>query len=322
MLLEWVVPTECPTEHEVVSHVTSLAGETASAQPVRVWAHIVRVNEGEPRRLRLELRLGRESEELRVLESDDCRKLTDAAVLIVALDLQARAESERRTSPSRAPEVPPKPDRPPEERAVSEVPSKTEQGPAGTRAASEPVPPPGGDPPRAPSPTSIRGGLGGEFIADHGTFSTVGWGGSVFGFLGYGPVRVELGGALWPRTRAAATSLRGAGAWINLRALGVRGCWTLPSVPSVAACLHVEAGGLQAAGFGIWRPSTSAGSWVSGLAGFTARPLECGPVRARFMVELGTPLRYPEVVIEGLGEVHTPSSLLFRAGVGLESQLF
>ena len=302
MLLEWSVPAECPSKQDVVEQVTALAGETAAALPVRVWARVVRVKEeeGEGSRWRLELRVGSERAEPRVLESDACRKLAEATAFIVALDLHARAEhaqEEVAAQPPAAPSGPPALP-PPPRNAV---------------AASPPARPPSDVP---------HGGLGGDLVSDHGTLPTIAWAGGIFAYVAYGAFRGELSAALWPRSRAIAGSLRGAGASVTLRTAALRGCWTPTSVVSwIDGCLRVEAGVLHTAGYGITRPTTSDGLWLAGLAGVTARPDVAGPVGLRFTAELGVPLRYAPVTIEGLGEVYSPAPVVFRLAVGLERKL-
>ncbi|OJY31504.1 MAG: hypothetical protein BGO98_15835 [Myxococcales bacterium 68-20] len=299
-----MAPPECPNEHEVVSHVTSLAGETATAQPLRVWARIVRVPGDEPARWRLELRIGSESEAPRTLESNECHKLAEATAFIVALGLQSRAEPERTEAPAPAPPVAP----------TDGTIARTHTEPPARSAAVSP--------PRRTSTSSLHGALGSDLTADHGSFPSLAWGGGIFGYVGYGAFRGELGAALWPRSPATVTSPRGAGASITLRTVGVRGCWSPARVPWLDACLRAEVGVLNAAGFGIIRPMTSDGLWFTGLAGLTARPVSAGPLRPRATVELGSPLRYSAVTIDGIGQVYSPAPIVFRVAIGLESKLF
>ena len=310
MLLEWSVPAECPSKQDVVEQVTALAGEAAAALPLRVWARVVRVKQegraGEAPRWRLELRVGSERAEPRVLESDACRKLAEATAFIVALDLQARAEQVEREQEHAAPPPAP-PARPPAPLAPP------------SQEAAPPSPPA-----RGPHlPHVAHAGLGSDLVSDVGTLPALAWAGSVFAYVAYGSFRGELSAALWPRSRAQAPSLRGAGASVNLRTVALRGCWTPTSVvPWVDGCLRVEAGVLHTAGYGIVLPATSDGPWLSALAGLTARPDVPGPVRPRFTVELGVPLRYAPVTIGGLGEVYSPAPVVFRVAVGLETKLF
>lgn len=308
MLLDWVAPSECPSERDVVAHVTSLAGETVASQPLRVWARVVRLPEGTPR-WRLDLRIGSEDEAPRILESSECRKLAEAAAFIVALDLQSRAEARER---GEAPATPPTPPTLPGPLS----PSTTVGGaPAAIPAVRPPLSP------ALPKPR-VHGGLGAEFGADLGTLPSFAWGGGFFGWMSHGPLRGELGVMLWPESRATVTIPRGAGASVSLREASARACWTPGFVPILDACLRLEGGVTHAAGFGIRRSVTSNAAWFAGLVGVTARPLEAGPFRPRLTVELGTPFVYSDVLIAGIGNVHSPGPLLFRFSIGLETKLF
>lgn len=311
MLLDWVAPSECPSERDVVAHVTSLAGETVTSQPLRVWARVVRLPDSGPApsdgptRWRLDLRIGREDEAPRVLESSECRKLAEAAAFIVALDLQSRAEAKERG------EVPPP--APPATLAPAVPPPMTVGGAPSVVPA--PYPP-------APPKRRLHGGLGAEFGADLGTLPAFAWGGGFFGWMSHGSFRGELGVTLWPESRATVTFPRGAGASVSLREGSARGCWTPGVLPIFDACLRLEGGVTHAAGFGIRRSVTSNAAWFAGLAGITARPFEAGPFRPRLTVELGTPFVYSDVLIAGIGNLHTPGPLLFRFSLGLETKLF
>jgi hypothetical protein len=293
MLLEWTVPPECPREHAVVSQVTTLVGEAVAALPLPVRG---RIEHGKERRFRLELHIGATDERGRVLESDDCNELAQATALIVSFDLQAHAKTVRPEPPPEGPAVPP--------------PQSTM--PAAAANKRSPSPP--------SRPTSF--GLGADAFIDVGSLPRSAWGSGVTAFFTQGRFRGELAAALWPRSLALADTHPGGGASVYLRTVGVRAC--VDALPSMRldACIHVEGGSMRTTGFGISRPSTSNGRWLGGFVGVTARPFEWGDLLPRFTLELGTPLNYAAVTIEGLGRVYAPSPLLLRFGVGIETKLF
>lgn len=311
MLFEWVAPPECPSEHEVAAHVTSLAGETLTKQPLRVWGHIERVDtpggRGAPR-YHLELRVGGAQESPRTLESDECGKLANAAALIVALDLQARATEAPVASPPAPSDVPPA--------SVRALPHRDAEPIAKPKPPAE-----ASEPHEESNKARVHGGLGGAIFADHGTLDGFAWAGSIFGFVAYRSIRVELEGALWPAHHAFGSPAPG-GATITLRTLGVRGCWTSVGAPWLDACLHFEGGALRAAGFGVAHPETSTGVWLGAFAGLAIHPIALGPLRPRITFELGTPMRYPTVSIEGIGRLERPDPLVVRLGIGLATNLF
>ncbi len=318
MLLDWIAPPECPSEHAVVSQVTTLVGESLVAQPLVVRA---RVADGTTRRFRLDLRIGANEESSRTLESDDCGELAQATALIVSFDLQSRAKAakseEHATPDGGAPPSAegPAPERPPSGENAS-APRALAEAPAGTAA------PVSGRGSETASPRTTGFGLGADFFADAGSLPAGAWGSGVMAFVTEGRFRGELGAALWPRTRALSSIQPGAGASLYLRTIGLRAC--LVAVPSlhIDTCLHLEGGSARTTGFGISRPTTSNGRWLATFLGATARPFAWGDLAPRFTVELGAPLHYATAAIVGLGDVYTPSPILFRVGVGLESKLF
>lgn len=303
MLLDWIAPAECPSEQAVVSQVTALAGESLVAEPLVVRA---RVDHGVTRRFRLDLRIGADGESSRTLESDDCGELAQATALIVSFDLQSRAKTAKGEHPPAA-----------EPRALPPGEEAERERPPSGKAGS-----PGRLPAKIPAETRSAFGIGADAFVDAGSLPTGAWGSGVVAFFTEGVFRGELGATLWPRTQALSSTKPGAGASLYLRTIGLRGC--LMVVPSlrVEGCLHVEGGSARATGFGISRPTTSNGRWLATFVGATARPFGWSEVAPRFTVEVGTPLHYAAVLIEGLGQVYTPSPVLFRVGVGVESKLF
>lgn len=314
MQLDWIAPPECPTEHAVVSQVTTLAGESLVTQPLVVRA---RVEHGTARRFRLDLRIGADGEGSRTLESDDCGELAQATALIVSFDLQSRAKAAKSEKPTAAPAptTETKPEQPPSGDAGS-----TLRLPAAAPAGMSPPIRGGGDASALPRPAVF--GIGADVFIDAGSLATGAWGSGVLAFFTQGPFRGEVGATLWPRTRALSSDQPGAGASLYLRTVGLRAC--LLAVPSlhVDACVHAEGGSTRATGFGISRPSTSNGRWLATFVGLTARPFAWSDLAPRFTVELGAPVHYTTVTIEGVGHVHAPSPVVFRVGFGLESKLF
>jgi hypothetical protein len=310
MLLDWIAPPECPTEQAVVAQVTTLVGEPLAAQSLVVRARIER---GATRRFRLDLRIGANEGSTRSLESDDCGELAQATALIVSFDLQSRAKAEQQKG------LPPVGDAVPPPPTTATKPEPRRPEPDARRAKPDRAVP--AEPPR-PRTTAARFGIGAEGFVDAGSLPTGAWGAGIMAFVSQGRFRGELGAALWPRSQTLAKSEPGAGASVHLRTLGLRTCLTALSALHIDACLHAEGGIARATGFGISRPSASNGRWFAAFVGATARPFSWGGLVPRFTVELGAPVHYAEVIIEGVGPVHTPSPVVFRFGVGVESKLF
>ncbi|AKV04763.1 hypothetical protein AKJ09_11426 [Labilithrix luteola] len=307
MLLEWVAPPECPSERDVVTHVTAIAGELAASQPLHVVASVSRT-----RGLgwRLELRVGNQVDAPRVFESDDCKKLADTTALIVALDLQSRAsersETKERNEETQAGRPPPParevPKPPPEEREarVYVVPASGHS----SRAVRE----------------RLHAGIGADVAVDAGTLPSLAWGVGAFGFLGYRALHAELSATLWPHVAASADIPMGGGANVVLRTVALRGCWT--ALPRLDACARLEAGRVHTTGFGIRKPATGEGWWLAPLLGITLRPVDWSGLRPRVTAELGVPALTTDVVIEGVGRVYTPWPVFVRLSLGVETSLF
>ena len=312
MLLDWIAPPECPTEQAVVSQVTTLAGESLVAQPLGVGA---RVERGGGRRFKLDLRIGADGEGSRTLDSDDCGELAQATALIVSFDLHSRAKAAKSAQPPSAPTIETKPEQPPSG-DISSTRGLPAAAPAGT------PPPIRGSGAASALPRPAVFGIGADVFMDAGSLPTGAWGSGVLAFFTQGRFRGEVGATLWPRTRALSSEHPGAGASLYLRTVGLRACSV--AVPSlhVDACLHAEGGSSRATGFGISRPSTSNGRWLATFVGLTARPFAWSDLTPRFTVELGAPVHYATVTIEGVGHVHAPSPVVLRLGFGLESKLF
>ncbi|OJY14846.1 MAG: hypothetical protein BGO98_38010 [Myxococcales bacterium 68-20] len=293
MFLDWSVPPECPSAQTVAAQVTAIVGPELPREPLVVEGRVE--VEDDPRRYRLELRIrlpedeGTRAPSVRVMESSDCQKLGDAASLVISLDLQSRA------------------------RLKGEA---TARSPATTQRAR--LAPPS----RKRKTERLHGGLGADASGDLGSLPRVAGGGGVHAFVRYGALRGELGAMLWPRSEAAANSPFGGGAYLSLRTVSLTGCYAWLSRPELSACLHAEGGSLRSTSFGIGQPGTSTGAWFSAFLGLAARPLTWDGLSPRFVVEIGTPLRYGEVVIERIGRIHAPTTPLLRFGIALDVDLF
>ncbi len=304
MLLEWNVPPECPSEPVVTAQVTAIVGEELARTPLLVRGL---VSETVDHRYRLDLRVGPRAEIARIIESEDCEKLAEAAAVIVALDLQSRARDESTTTaePPRTGGGPPllEPRPAPARRSTHDA-SRVLTRDLSRRARG------------------IDGGLGADVAVDVGTLPMIGWAGGVHGFVRYGRARGEISAMLWPRSRADVSLLPGAGAYVSLRASSLAGCLTLLPAVELSTCLRVEGGHLRATGFGIRHPSTANGFWLGSFVGLAARPFEWNGIASRLNLELGTPLYYGDVGIERRGPVYTPSRALFRFVLSVETTLF
>ncbi len=321
MQLEWVAPPECPPQAAVVSRVRALAGDHALALERRVRARVVRVD---ARRWRLELTVGEEDAEPRIFESDECSKLANATALIVSLDLRSRERredgaTEPLTEPAAEPLTKPPTEPPMEPEPPAEgVPARRGTGPS---RPSTPLSPSSAAPRVARSVPHVL--LGTRLLGDAGSLSGPAAGVGFSGALVYDRWRAQVGATLFAPRFAAVDGQREVGVRTYLRTADVQGCWSMVASPlELDGCAGLQTGGLYAVGVGVRRPSTSAGTWFSALAGITGRHAIASRFRLIASVEVGVPILVPEAVIEGVGKVYSPAAVFGRVSVGFETVLF
>jgi hypothetical protein len=142
--------------------------------------------------------------------------------------------------------------------------------------------------------------------------------------------RLEIGvlATLWldQHTQLASSDLGAAGGDLRLLTAGIVGCANPLANPSgplvVSVCAGWEMGRLSGRGTGITAPRDASALWAapSLQAGFSWRlPDTRLSVGARLGV--ATPLGRQEFVLDRLGTVHQPASLVGRAGLGMNIAL-
>lgn len=288
--LEWVAPAECPGDITVRSHVRTLVEDGAVRRRVRARATVSR--EGGQYVLVLVI----DDRAPRTLTNEECTRLSDAAAVILALDLETPDEA---TS-----ERPPAP--PPVEPEAPEIAST-----APKKGTAE-LPPP------------LRAGVQLQTLLDVGSLP------QPTGAYRIG-LRVErglwsgalIGTAFIPRDADGANP--GTGAHVRLLTGGLKFCRSFAvgrGHVALGACLGGEAGESTVEGFGISRPITS--SAVSGAA-FGGPELRIRWTPQLVLVaglEAVASIRASRVTIEGTGVLFEPSRALFRAGIGIEFVFF
>lgn len=245
--------------------------------------------------LRLEIVSGA-SREQRELLGDSCQALVDSVAVMLALQLNA--------PPARTVESPP-----PAAEPVAPPP-----------APPEPVAPP--KPARAGAP-SERGKvqLGVSAALDSVALPELALGGRFE--LGWVPGRVILGlsASTWPTQEQSLSSAGSGSASFGFRAAALVVCHaTWGSAVRLGPCLSAEVGELSAQSFGVRVPDGVSELWLAGLAGvglwlpFSESLLLSGGL------SLVVPLRRPEFVIEGVGQIHQPAPLGGRGSLGLTAR--
>lgn len=146
--------------------------------------------------------------------------------------------------------------------------------------------------------------------------------------LDWSQLQLELLGTFWleQHPELEPTTPRGAGADLNLATATVRGCSNplgpSPRAVSASLCLGLELGRLSGNGTGITEPRRASALWLA--PGLQARlAFHLPGTQLRILAQLGAalPLERSEFVLDRLGTVHQPNSLVARAAVGLDVAL-
>jgi hypothetical protein len=264
--LEWDAPAGCPTSAQVVERI--LAQSDASAEP-RSLTVVGVVRQPGPRRFTLTLELTTRSPgeeptatDRRTLEGETCDALTDAAALIIALGLDAAAET---TSAVPEPDpVVPTPPQPAVDRTdeAGDPPSATAPEPArspATRGAASAPPAPARDPgPALEGWVSAAAGVAGGILPGVGAGVAVEGGVQGRGF------RVGISARGLPARSTRHPESPDVSGRFDLVTGGVLAC----GVPSAARwsfplCGQLQAGALRGVGRGaVARPRAQWSPWV------------------------------------------------------------
>jgi hypothetical protein len=219
-----------------------------------------------------------------------CKLVSDAAVLVVAMTVDPMATAERVTAMRDA-----------------------SQRPAPTAALARP---PSSDWPR------MLAGL--RAAADVGSLPGPSAGLGMALGVQYRRLRVEGEATAWLPRLALARPSRDRGGEIGLYTGALRGCWdglrSASGELALAGCLEGEAGVTTGQGTtGIARPKETSGLWVAAFAGLTLSQGSAAGLRSWLSLDVGTPIRRPEYVIdEGAAPVAVfqASAVVGRAALG------
>lgn len=308
LALDWNAEASCPSASAFESRVRVLAGEEASGgAPLRVRASVTR----EDRRYVLSLIV--EDRAPRQLVNDDCRRLTEAAAVIVALDLEAHQRAAQETRPT---EIAPPP------KAVAETAPETPVAP--NAPALHAVVVVKRETPSSVDSVPVRMGVEVENVFDVGSLPSPTSGLQAGVYVERGPWSAVFDGTvLVPRDASGARP--NAGAEVRLAFGSVRACGGVPTGRGRfvwRACLGGEAGESHVEGYGISRPISSSGLW---LAASVAPELEVRWSPGVALVaglEAVAPIRASKVTVEGVGTLFDPPPAVFRATLGLRFTFF
>lgn len=337
----WEAPPGCPTVERVDEMIQEVLQTELEHRPELEARAVVTSDVDGSWTLHLEV----EREGIihrRTLTGNDCREVSEAAALVVALAIdpnalasRKRAESTRATS---APEAAAQPtEQPPS--ASSQAPERqVAPAPARPAVAQEP------HPLESPAIEIDEGGhehagldatrlmLGVDGVADAGSMPAPAVGPAAILALSRARYRLETFGAYLPDQLAYASSESRAAARVRLWFAGLRGCWVLPIFSSplggmeagesskLGLCGSLEGGAFSARGASVAEAQRRRMWWGGAAAQFAGFFPLAGLVGLRAALGLGVPLNRDYFLIAGAGSAHRPARLFGRGFLGVEAR--
>jgi hypothetical protein len=326
--MTWVGPVTCPSEADVKLQIERLLGQSLESEREPGLAFRATVRERERGGYELELRVAdKDGEHVRTLEHEECRKLAEAAALLIALAIDPeRVQTEK--DGAEAPSSPPPRSAP--DAARSDRAARVRQTARTThsraQAGRRPWPP-------ATSSARPRRSLDGRV----GTYAWLGFGSlphpspgisAELGWVYDRTVRLSGYAAGWlEQNETIADAPEGAQVVIGLLTAGALACWTLAREPwETSACLGAELGDLTGSGDGqgVQKPVTKHARWSAALVQTGVGYRLSRQVLAVVRTAGGLALERPRFGVDRGGydqEVFQPKQGLVRAGIGLELAL-
>jgi hypothetical protein len=307
--LDWDAPNGCPSKEVVRGRIDELLQGPPTIRTV-VFARATRVGAHDWRMV-VATRVGSASGE-RTLRASSCRELADATALVVALAIdpervaayEAHASGER----SDASAAPPSP-------GVDAAPP-----PEAAAARSSSV-----EPPPAPkahtAPPSVF--VGERTVIGLGVAPGIAGGASLV--LGWerGPWQLDLAGAAWSPRRQSLDGAPSVGGRFTSYEGALRACVRIAQAKAQPfACAGAEVALLEARGYGVDHPSSSARSWIGPSAGLAFAWAFAPSWRLALDVSGAVPLMRPPFVIDAERTIYRPAAASFEGGLGLDLLLF
>lgn len=320
--LQWDAPDGCPSNEYVREATAERLGRVPRADDIMVTATIV---DHGPEGLALGLStVSQGHTDTRELMAHDCFALGDAAALVIAIEVDAMAVTERLSAPL----------------AVAPANVGADPGPSPrspVQLTPEPSPPPASQPtmnlasPPASAvarPASDRAEIEAWTLAlagglELGAVPGVSGGPSVWGAMAWPRLRLELGGAyIAPQTR---TTERGS-VRVQLGAASARVC-ARPRARRVEfpLCAGLELGGARGRGQDVPGTQTVTGLWIAPTATFGVHGWIGDRLALVGRAEVAVAARRPAFELRDPGEpleLFRPAAASGRLWVGIEGKIF
>ena len=285
--LSWNAPPGCPDRAEVLARMARLLGRSPGSvrEPrLGVRGEVVALPSRAADRFRVKLvSQSAEGPSERSVDGVSCERVTDAAVLILAMAIDAEAVAARLSAP---PSPPPKPAEPP-----------------------------------APEPAASHIGFWARAgaLADLGAMPEINPGGALGVGVSAGSLWFEAEGRVWLPQEIDAPGRPGVGGRFNRQSVALRSCFGLGGDSlSGGPCGGVAVGSMSGRGYGISDPDDGGSAWVEAFAGGALRQRFFVGVALRADLEVMTPLVNPRFSIGGIGSVHRAPFLFGRGALALE----
>ena len=242
----------------------------------------------------------------RLLVAPDCATLVDTLAVAIALAVEAAAPPAVSAPAAAAPPAPGPIVTPAV--AVSAAPLAGDASPAEAHEERAPL---------LPSAVAL-------LVTDAGSLPHPAFGTTLGVQLGGARWQLELLGTFWfeQHTELRASAVAGAGADVGLSTGALLGC-TNPFASdaralSVSLCAGWEMGRLSGSGTGVNRPRIASALWLApSLPAALAHQFPGTRLSLNARAGAALPLDRNEFVLEGLGTVHQPASLVARVSLGV-----
>jgi hypothetical protein len=317
--VHWSAPENCADGEQVEALIRSHIGHI-EAGAVDVDVQVIRKN---PTAYTVLIRLGGALTGERHLDAESCEAAVEATALLIAIAVDAGHNAA-------APTGPPLQAQPPEAKA----PAATDTSDAGATSETTVGPttadPPvamqtadGGRPEESPdhaiittesdgTPT-IRFELGGGVAIDWGSTPAVTSGGMLSAALSIDRVLLTLNGTvLLPRDSAIAPRASLSASWISA---AMSGCYLFGGAIQWGPCGGVETGMLSTTTRGLRTTDTVSETVIYTTGSVVGRAQLTPTMYAAIWLSMRTPVWYPRLVVDGVGEVFRPAILGARASV-------
>jgi hypothetical protein len=279
--LSWSAPNACPAEASVQSDVERMLGQPLAErrdQKLRVEGT---VREDATSRFVVTLRVtSARGSQRRELSSTDCQKVTEAAVLVIALAIDPTLVPPPSSDPPDPIEPAPTPEA---SSAAAAAASNATAAPTPAEPASEPAAPTLFETPAAPprderavsaerAPTAAPWKLSGAAVglASGGPLPGVALGAGARLSVGRGRFRVAVHGAYFVPKVEPVPGTSSAGIELALARVGVGLCGVpVLGNPAITACVGPAFGDMKGSGEGVQNPGTEHDRWSAVLAEVT-----------------------------------------------------